>query len=111
VTAELLFLAEINKLIRAIDLARKVQIPLREAYQKIDKQDRGFDLGDPIDPLVSRDVFAREEKEFAVKPEPAVSDDRHRTSGGGFFAIVGKLAITLLVLYLIWHYVLPLFNK
>ena len=36
VTAELLFLAELNKLIRAIDLARKVNIPLREAYQTID---------------------------------------------------------------------------
>jgi hypothetical protein len=30
---------------------------------------------------------------------------------GGFFSMVGKLAIVLLVLYLVWQYLLPLFSK
>lgn len=85
VTAELLFLAEVNKLIRAIDLARKLQIPLREAYQKIDKQDRGFDLGDPIEQLGSRDVFAREERDIAFKKPPMPSDRERKGSGEGSF--------------------------
>lgn len=111
VTAELMFLAEINKLIRAIDLARKLQIPLREAYQKIDKQDRGADLGDPLDPLVARDGIAREEREIGVKPQPVTHVQHSGESSGGFFSMVGKLAIVLLVLYLVWQYLLPLFSK
>lgn len=103
VTAELLFLAEINKLIRAIDLARKLQIPLREAYQKVDKQDRGADLGDPLDPLVARDTVGREEREIGVRPQP-VEHARPSESSGGFFAVVGKLAIVLLILYLVWQF-------
>lgn len=101
VTAELLFLAEINKLIRAIDLARKLQIPLREAYEKVDKQDRGADLGDPTDPLVARDAVAREEREIGVRPHVPV-DHGPPSGGGGFFALIGKLAILLLVLIVVW---------
>ncbi|WP_126447067.1 hypothetical protein [Sulfuricystis multivorans] len=111
VTAELLFLAEINKLIRAIDLARKLQIPLREAYQKVDKQDRGADLGDPLDPLVARDSYAREEREIGVKPQPVTHIQHSEGSSGGLFAVVGKLAVVLVVLYLVWQFILPLFSK
>jgi hypothetical protein len=39
VTQELLFLAEFNKLARAIDLARKLKISLRDAHQKIEQAD------------------------------------------------------------------------
>lgn len=104
VTAELLFLAEINKLIRAIDLARKLQIPLSEAYQKIDKQDRGLELGDPLDPLVARDTVAREERESFVTPHHTVVERPASKEGGDFFALVGKLAIVLLILYLVWQF-------
>lgn len=110
VTAELLFIAELNKLVRAIDLARKLQIPLGEAYQKVDKQDRGADLGDPLDPLVARDTVAREEREIAAKPQPPTPHVQSESSGG-FFTVVGKLAIVLLVLYLVWQFLLPLLNK
>lgn len=47
VTQELLFLAEFNKLARAIDLARKLNISLRDAIVKIDRDDV-----DPHDPMV-----------------------------------------------------------
>ena len=46
VTQELLFLAEFNKFIQAIDLARKLKISLRDALQKLDQVDI-----DPDNPL------------------------------------------------------------
>jgi len=116
VTAELLFLAELNKLIRSIDLSRKLKIPLREAYQKIDKQDRGADLGDPTDPLSGRDSFAREEQELGVRPRPV----RKAEESDGFFAAIGKgvfslftskAILFLVVLFLAYQYILPLFMK
>ena len=115
VTAELLFLAELNKLIRAIDLARKLNIPLREAYQKIDKKDRGGELGDPSDPLSGRDSFAREEQEFGVRARPAKreeSDGIVAMFGKGVFALFTSKAVLFLVaLFLAYQYVLPLFIK
>ncbi len=39
VTQELLYLAEFNKFIQAIDLARKLKISLRDALQKLDQVD------------------------------------------------------------------------
>ena len=116
VTAELLFLAELNKLIRAIDLARKLKISLREAYEKIDKKDRGADLGDPADPLSGRDQFAREEQELGVRPRPV----RKVEESDGFFAMLGKgvfalftskAILFLVVLFLAYQYVLPMFFK
>jgi hypothetical protein len=116
VTAELLFLAELNKLIRAIDLSRKLKIPLREAYQKIDKKDRGADLGDPSDPLSGRDSFAREEKELGVRARSArkteESDGVLATVGKGVFSLFTNKAVLFLVtLFLAYQYVLPLFIK
>jgi len=116
VTAELLFLAELNKLIRAIDLARKLKIPLREAYEKIDKKDRGADLGDPADPLSGRDQFARDEHELGARPRPM----RKAEESDGFFAMLGKgvfalftskAILFLVVLFLAYQYVLPMFFK
>jgi hypothetical protein len=117
VTTELLFLAELNKLIRAIDLARKLSIPLREAYQKIDKKDRGADLGDPSDPMSGRDSFAREERELGVRTRPVAkareeSDGIVALFGKGVFALFTSKAILFLVaLFLAYQYVLPMFIK
>ncbi|MEW6515072.1 MAG: hypothetical protein AB1443_13855 [Pseudomonadota bacterium] len=116
VTAELLFLAELNKLIRAIDLSRKLKIPLREAYQKIDKKDRGADLGDPTDPLSGRDSFAREAQELGVRPRPVrkaeESDGFLATIGKGVFSLfTNKAVLFLVVLLLAYQYILPLFMK
>lgn len=110
VTAELLFLVELNKLVRAIDVARKLGLPLREAYQKVDKQDRGLQLGDDSsDPLVGRDHYAREEKEFPARPRPAVR--REEKPSAGFAATFGKVAFSLIALFLAYQYLLPLFFR
>lgn len=116
VTAELLFLVELNKLIRAIDLARKLRIPLREAYEKVDKQDRGADLGDPADPLSGHDQFAREEPELGTRPRPVrraeESDGVFAMIGKGVFALFTSKAILFLIaLFLAYQYVLPKFFK
>lgn len=117
VTAELLFLAELNKLIRAVDLARKLSIPLREAYQKVDKKDRGADLGDPSDPLSGRDSFAREEQELGVRARPIARKDEENDGivalfGKGVFALFTSKAVLFLVaLFLAYQYVMPLFFK
>jgi hypothetical protein len=115
VTAELLFLAELNKLNRAIDLARKLRIPLSEAYHKVDKQDRGDELGD--DPLSGRDQFAREEKELGARARPATKGSEEAEGlfallGKGVFALFTSKAVLFLVaLFLAYQYVLPLFIK
>jgi hypothetical protein len=116
VTAELLFLAELNKLNRAIDLARKLKIPLREAYQKVDKQDRGADLGDPSDPLSGRDSFARDDQELGVRARPVrkteETDGLFAMIGKGVFALfTSKAVLFLIALFLVYQYVLPLFIK
>lgn len=111
VTAELLFLAETNKLIRAIDLARNLRIPLSDAYQRIDKQDRGFEVGDPIEMLVSRDVSGRSARELGFTPPPSPPPSPVAAStptgagGSSFFAQLGKLALVVLVLYLAWRFI------
>lgn len=116
VTAELLFLAELNKLIRAMDLSRKLKIPLREAYEKTDKKDRGAELGDLADPLSGRDSFAREEQELGVRSRSVrkaeESDGFLATIGKGVFSLFTNKAVLFLVaLFLFYHYILPLFVK
>lgn len=118
VTAELLFLVETNKLVRAIDMARRLKIPLKEAYQKVDLQDRGSQLGDPKnDPLVARDMYAREEPELGVRARPG---KRAEQEGDGFAAMLGrgvfalftsKAVIFIVMLFLAYQYLLPLFFK
>lgn len=116
VTAELLFLTELNKLIRAIDLSRKLKIPLREAYEKTDKKDRGAELGDLADPLSGRDSFAREEQQLGVRARPV----RKTEESDGFLAAIGKgvfslftnkVVLFLVALFLFYQYILPLFVK
>jgi hypothetical protein len=115
VTAELLFLAETNKLVRAIDLARRLKIPFKEAYQKVDLQDRGTQLGDPSDPLVARDMYAREEQELGVRPRPVKreeSDGFAAMFGRGVFALfTSKAVIFIIFLFLAYQYLLPMFFK
>lgn len=116
VTAELLFLAELNKLVRAIDLARKLGIPLRDAYHKIDKQDRGLELGDTPDPLSGRDQFAREGRELGARGAVAARAPERagvlESIGKGLFALLtSKVVLFLIVLYLAWQFLLPVIFK
>lgn len=119
VTAELLFLVETNKLVRAIDVARRLKIPLREAYQKVDKQDRGSQLGDTdmVDPGMGRDQYARDEPELGVRARPVRraeqdSDGFAAMLGRGVFALfTSKAVIFIIFLFLAYQYLLPMFFK
>jgi hypothetical protein len=46
VCSEMLFLQELNKRVRAIDLAGTLNVSLDEAYQNIDQHDRGYSVFD-----------------------------------------------------------------
>lgn len=46
VCSEMLFLQELNKRVRAIDLAGTLNVSLDEAYQKVDQHDRGYSVFD-----------------------------------------------------------------
>ncbi len=119
VTTELLFLVELNKLVRAIDLARRIKIPLKEAYQKVDQQDRGSQLGDTdmVDPGMGRDQYAREEQELGVRARPGrrekkESDGLATMLGRGVFALfTSKAVIFIIMLFLAYQYLLPMFFK
>lgn len=63
---EILFLAKINKRIRAIDLAKKSNIGIYEAFDTIDKGDEERLKSDAFDdPRVSRDTVTRTRKPAA----------------------------------------------
>lgn len=115
VTAELLFLVELNKMARAIDIARRLKIPLREAYEKVDRQDRGNQLGDPNDPMSGRDQFGREGKELGVvyrQPKPA--EEKHGVAalfGKGIFSLfTSKFIIFLLLIFIAYKFLAPYFH-
>lgn len=112
VTAELLFLAELNKMVRAIDMARRLKIPLREAYEKVDHQDRGNQLGDPNDPMSGSDQFGREEKELGASSRPVRKNQQKdgvaATFGKGIFAaLTSKAVIFLLFLFIAYKLFAP----
>jgi len=101
--------------VRAIDLARRLKLPLSDAYAKVDLQDRGPQVGDPAEPLAGRDAYAREEREFAARPLPQRSTEREslaaRAGRGVFGLFFSKLLFFALALFLAWQYVVPLFFK
>jgi len=64
VGAELLFLAQTNKIIRAVALMSQLNINLKEAYKVVDEGDQNRLQADAFDnPLVSRDTIVREKNE------------------------------------------------
>lgn len=86
VGAELLFLAQINKVIRAIDLVGKQGISLKEAYGLIDAGDQRRLESDTLDnPLVSRDTVIRESgsnrRSGQDRRNLAREEERNRRSG------------------------------
>lgn len=73
VGAELLFLAQTNKLIRAIDLLSQQKMTLKEAYQMVDAGDQKRLEADLLDnPLISRDTVVEDKP----PPRPAVAPAR-----------------------------------
>lgn len=64
VAAELAFLAQTNKMLRAIRLATKQTISLRDAYRIVDAKDQQRLEADALDnPLVSRDTIIQNRNE------------------------------------------------
>jgi len=60
VAGEILFLAQINKMLRAMELTRKLNIRIEETYRMVDEGDQARLKIDPLDdPLVSRDTITR----------------------------------------------------
>ncbi len=60
VATEILFLAQLNKMIRAADLTRQLNIDLKEAYSLVDGGDQARLKIDALDdPLVSHDTITR----------------------------------------------------
>lgn len=60
VAAEVLFLTQTNKMVRAIDLAKKLDIRVEDAYRLVDGSDQACLQTDALDdPLVSRDTITR----------------------------------------------------
>jgi len=60
VATEVLFLAQTNKMIRAIDLAKKLNIRAEHAYRLVDEKDQTRLQTDAFDdPLVSHDTITR----------------------------------------------------
>lgn len=64
VASELAFFAQINKLVRAIDLMARQPISLKDAYRIIDAKDQQRLEADALDnPLVSRDTIIQRRNE------------------------------------------------
>ena len=60
VATELVFLADVNKIVRAIDMAKRLNVSLQEAYRLVNKGDQARLEGNLFDdPLVSRDTIQR----------------------------------------------------
>jgi hypothetical protein len=67
VATEILFLAQLNKMIRAADLTRQLNIDLEEAYSLVDGGDQARLKIDALDdPLVSHDTITRSVRSTGV---------------------------------------------
>jgi hypothetical protein len=94
VAAELAFLAETNKMLRAIHLAGKQPISLRDAYRMVDAKDQQRLEADAMDnPLVSRDtIIQNRNEEYRANRERA----RMQAKAEGPFAAFGSLIFRLI---------------
>jgi hypothetical protein len=99
VTQDLLFLAEFNKFVRAIDVAKRLRIPLKEAYQKVDFDDRTKSGTGLDDPLSAGDVYAREASLMGIgnsRNARASSSPAEKKEEGNVGASFGKMIFSLL---------------
>lgn len=95
VGAELLFLAQTNKIIRAIELLSHQNISLKEAYHLVDQGDQQRLEADAFDnPLVSRDTIttAKANKEDERR---SGLERRHAAKADGTTVSIGQLIFNL----------------
>jgi hypothetical protein len=93
VAAELAFLAQINKLVRAIDLMARQPVSLKDAYRIVDAKDQQRLEADALDnPLVSRDtIIQNRNEEYRTNRER----ERQRARAEGPVATFGSLIFRL----------------
>ena len=92
VGAELLFLAQTNKIIRAIALLSQQNVTLKEAYKIVDEGDQQRLEADAFDnPLVSRDTIIRERNDN----RRSGMDRRHSSKADGAAASFGQMIFKL----------------
>jgi hypothetical protein len=106
VATEVLFLAQTNKMIRAADLAKKLNIRVEEAYRLVDEGDQARLQSDAFDdPMVSRDTITRGNR--AVAPVA-----RRSSATGSQVQGLGELLMMLMrSKWLAWSIVLVLGAK
>lgn len=94
VAAELAFLAQTNKILRAINLLGKQPVSLRDAYRIVDTGDQKRLEADALDnPLVSRDtVIQNRNEEFRASRER----ERQQAKAEGPVAAFGSLIFRLI---------------
>jgi hypothetical protein len=110
VAEEILLLIQVNKMIRAIDLAKKLSMSLGEAYRRIDDGDtvRQTDAFD--DPNVSRDTLRTRPQKSALAERRAVPRDEGNQGLGALLAtlIRSKWVWGALILLVAVNYLWPL---
>ena len=117
VASDILFLAQTNKMIRAMDLSRKLSISVEEAYRRIDEGDQARLKIDPLDdPQVSHDTITRLDLAAWVPARrSAMSRAGSQARGLGQFLwllkrskwVLGAIVLLLFVKY-VWPIVKPL---
>lgn len=103
---ELMFLIELNKLCRAIDLARTQKKPLREALDLVNRQDSGIGYGDEA--ANGRDAYAREAPDLSRKkkevPPPPPPPPQSGLIDLLFGLLTNKLVLLLVALYAAYQF-------
>jgi len=106
VATEVLFLAQLNKMVRAIDLGQKISMSPEEALRRIDEADQARLRIDPLDdPSVSRDTIIVR----AERSNHAAEHHAARARSGGQAQGLGELLMLLIrSKWLAWAIVLIL---
>lgn len=108
VASEILFLARTNKMVRAVDLTKQLNISLKEAYNLVDKGDQARMGTDALDdPLVSRDVVIRTSRATEAPARRAAAPD----SGGQVQGLWQLLMMLIRSKWLAWAVILVLGAK
>ena len=114
VAEELLFLAQTNKMLRAIDLAKKLSVGIAEAYRRIDEGDQARLTIDPLDdPTVSGDTIVSRTNRSTEAPERHAAPRSSGSQAQGLrelllLLIHSKWVLGAIVLYLCVKFVWPM---
>lgn len=105
VGAELLLLAQINKIIRAIALVSHQGMTLKEAYRIVDEGDQKRLEADNFDnPMVSRDTVVREKDDRRTgmdRRQAAKAKDVTASFGQTIFNVVFSKAFIFLIVFVL----------